>query len=142
MSPVGTALSGGEVLLGPVGVEYVRRALAVALDMHQVHQRPVPPGLAATAALFRTEGIGSPSHAQIGSPGLPMPQEVSSCEPSDLVDTKEAAQMLGCGVRNVVDLVDRGVLTSARSGDGRRHRIPRSEVSLLKRRREDTRDAS
>lgn len=138
MNPVGERLGPDVVILGPVGVHNARVAVSLALDLHRTHRKRVPAVLLELAALVGSEVDGSPAHARDGSPGLPMPAPAPSCA-SDLIDTKEAARMLGCGVRNVVDLLDRGVLASVLTG--RRHRLERSEVAALKLRREDTRCA-
>lgn len=130
MNPVGERL-GPAVLLGPVGVEFARRALLVALDMHKVNARAVPDGLLALAGLV---GAAVP-----GSEGLPAPASAASCA-SDDVDTKEAAVILGCKVRNVRDLKDRGVLQTGRIIGGRLLFL-RTELLAEAARRQEARSA-
>lgn len=120
MSPIGVALAGGEVLLGPVGVEYARRALVVALSVHHRNGRTPPAGLVELAEVLTA---GS-ERAQARSTSASTSAEVSAAgagaqsrELDDLLDpitTKEAATMLGCTTRNVTDRCARKAFVSAR----------------------------
>jgi hypothetical protein len=112
-------LGGGMVLLSGSALLEVVRALSTAQlvarrDGISPHAgwRWIHAELAAEAACITstTAARGSAAVPHPGDPAL-------SC--TDLVDTKEAAQMLDCQPRNVRDLCSRGVLDTARMVGGR-----------------------
>lgn len=112
-------LGHGQVLLGGSALLDVVRALAAA---QQVTRRdgisPNQRWLWLQAELTAEAACIPPSTAAPGSAAVPQ-LDVSAWSSQDLVDTKEAAAMLGCQARNVRDLCSRGVFESGRQIAGR-----------------------
>ncbi len=125
MSPVGLVLSGGEVLLGSAGVDFARRALVVALDLHRVHHRAVPVELAELAELLEVAAsrYSGGAEAEVPPSACPAPSD----ELVNPIGAKEVAAVLGCTVRNATALCLRGAFPSARmTPDG--WRLERAEL--------------
>jgi len=103
-------LGGGRVLLGGSALLDVVRALEAA---QRVTARDgYHPNLQWRALLSLLRAELDEATARAGSEGVPQPAEVSawSVEP-ETVSTAQAAEILGCGPRNVRDLAARGVLS-------------------------------
>lgn len=112
-------LGNGQVLLGGSALLDVVRALSAA---QQVARRD---GISPNARWrwlqdqLLAEAASIPgATAPPGSAAVPQVAD-SAGLPQDLIDTKEAAQMLACKPRNVRDLHARGVLESGRLVAGR-----------------------
>lgn len=131
-------LGNGQVLLGGSALLDVVRALAAA---QQVTRRdgisPNQRWLWLQAELTAEAACIPATTAAPGSAAVPQ-SDGSSWSSQNLVDTKEAAQMLGCQPRNVRDLYSRGVLESGRRIAGRLL-LERAEVEAEVHRRAEAR---
>ena len=133
-------LPGGQVLLGGSALADVVRALEAA--QHVTRRDGYDPHQAWLELLeqFRAAQRHGQGAAVGGSAELP-PTGSLSWSAQDVVDTREAALMLGCGARNVRHLRARGVLESGRLGSSRRASrrllFDRSEVAAEALRRQE-----
>lgn len=113
LDPVATSLPGGLVLVGPVGVALVRRALDVTLRM------AARDGIAAHVSVTRLRAVIDEASAACGRSEVPQHQLPghsmlpSGSETGDRLGTAEAAVLLSCTSRNVRDLCLRGVFATA-----------------------------
>ncbi len=110
--PVATPLPGGLMLVGPVGVALIGSALDLAARMS------ARDGIAIHASVSRLRAAVAEASAACGSAEVPQrpAREHSPTVGSvvgDRLGTAEAAELLGCGERNVRDLCSRGVFATA-----------------------------
>lgn len=120
--PLATPLPGGMVLLGPLGVLLLFRALVSA------ERAATRDGISAPRDVATLRGVlaGVYDIARSSASGrseVPPPAALAtSAEPSsvqvDPIGTTEAASLLGCSSRNTRDLCRRGVFASARCRSG------------------------
>ncbi|MCU1668048.1 MAG: DNA-binding protein [Blastococcus sp.] len=130
-------LPGGQVLLGGSALLDVVRALQAAQRVTQRDGIAAPERWRGLLAQLLSAAADAPATAPPGSAAVPQPDH-SSWLPGDLVDTKEAAEMLGCKPRNVRDLNARGALESGRLVGGRLL-LERTEIEAELRRRAEAR---
>jgi excisionase family DNA binding protein len=102
------------VLLEPADAEY----LLSALDALLANQRPSAQLSAFIDRLRKSAEKLAPTaeNAAVGGRMLGLQHDSAHTATYDLVDTREAAAILGCKARNVRDLGDRGVLPRHRAG--------------------------
>jgi len=118
--PVATALGGGMVLVGPIGVLRIAAALAASVEVTSRLDGIRPPAVVVgLRELFDAAAAEARRAAASGSAELPRSAAPSSSGAStapvvvDPVGTAEAAELLGCTTRNVRDLCRRGVFETA-----------------------------
>ncbi|WP_369053899.1 MerR family transcriptional regulator [Kineococcus terrestris] len=138
-------LAGGEVLLSGSAVLDVLRALLTAERVAAADG--IAPSRAwrwlseefrqAAADVQARNALTAGGTATRGSAEVPQLEQPSPLR-QDLIETKEAARMLGCTPRNVRDLAQRGVLDSGRQVAGRLL-LERTEVAALAQHRIESR---
>lgn len=116
-------LGGGRVLLGGSALLDVVRALEAAQRITARDGYRPSPQWRELLSLLRAE-LGE-STSRVGSAEVPQLAEVSAWS-QETVSTAQAAELLGCGARNVRDLAARGVLTRRLLGG--RMRFDRDEI--------------
>lgn len=118
-------LSGGEVLVSGPAVLWFATLAERAVHAQRLNGARV--GFAEHWSAAFAEASSRVRTADNGRAALPLPAVASSSTPVDPVSAQEAAMMLDRKVRNVRDLCDREVFTSARKIAGR-WQIERAEV--------------
>jgi hypothetical protein len=115
------SLAGGYVLLFPGGTRRLLGLALLGLDAARAKNGYEPgPDVA--------ELIGALRMA-VEQASLPTPPPIVRRRTGpDVIDTREAAELLGCQPRNVRDLAARGVFATAEQGHQRRWAINRAEV--------------
>lgn len=113
------ALPAGCVLLSGRHVELALMSVRAAIAAQRREGLRVPVEVLELAEELAT-GVDNCRGASVdGRDGLPRLVDVSASLSMDLVDTKEMAQMLGCGERNARDLCVRQVFSTGRLVAGR-----------------------
>lgn len=136
---VGVVCAGGEVLLGPDGVRFARMAMTVAAREQARSGLALPePARELRQLLEQAVGQLPPLTASAGGSAElpPAPASASSrALPDDPVTTEEAARMLGCSVRRVVQMCA-GVGLDSAVKVGRSWLVERAEVLAVQAARE------
>ncbi len=130
-------LGGGKVLLAGSALLDVVRALETAQYVTSRDGYGPNPRWRWLFTQLRAELADAERTAAAGSAALPQLDD-ASWSSQDLIDTQEAAVMLGCKPRNVRDLHGRGVLESGRVVGGRLL-LERAEVLAEAHRRQEVR---
>lgn len=118
-------LRGGEVLVGPTAVPWVR--LAVQRLVASMRVDGVQDADAEAILRAFTEARDRLGTSAIGSQEVPIERVSASSCAADPITTTEVAEMTNTGTRNVVDLCRRGVFATARKVGGR-WTVERDEV--------------
>lgn len=132
LDPVGLVLGAGEVVLGPDGVRYARMALSHAARAMRQDGLSLPAAARHLSDLLEQAEARLPS--AVGSAELPSAVGAASSAPVDAMTTTEAAQMLGCSARRVVQMCSGVGLDSAVKVGGA-WLVERAEVTALQARR-------
>lgn len=129
--PLATPLPGGMVLLGPLGVLMLNRALVTAERTAARDGISAPREVATLrgvlAGVYEAARSSASGRSEVPPPGALAASAAPSTVRVDPIGTSEAASLLNCSTRNVRDLCRRGVFASAQCRS-RRWEVERDEV--------------